>query len=278
MKLGIVVGSRGAPPSAYVTLREDFARAVEIAAGIGFHGIELALRSADEVDLPALQRALSAHGLAVPCISTGQVFATDGLSFTNPDPAVREQATGRILAMIELAGELGAGVNTGRVRGSVPAGQTLDMARQQSLVCLHRCADAAAKRGVRLLIEPINRYESNFINTCQEALDLIHQAGRDCVFVMPDLFHMNIEEASFGDALRGAGSRVGYVHVADSNRWAPGWGHLPFDEILGLLDEIGYDDFLTAEILPQPDALRAAAQTFAYLAPRLERRRAAGRG
>jgi len=88
---------------------------------------------------------------------------------------------------------------------------------------------------------------------------------------MPDLFHMNIEDVSFRRAFESARDYISYVHVADSNRLAPGWGHMPFDEIFEILRDIGYDGYLTAEILPKPDPDRAAAQAAAYLLRRLKR-------
>jgi sugar phosphate isomerase/epimerase len=162
-------------------------------------------------------------------------------------------------------------VNTGRVRGLIHEGETVETAKQRYLSCLHRCADVAEKDGVELIVEPVNRYEVNFINNCAEGLDIIKETGRPCVKLMPDLFHMNIEDASFRRAFESARDYISYVHVADSNRLAPGWGHMPFDEIFEILRDIGYDGYLTAEILPKPDPDRAAAQAAAYLLRRLQR-------
>jgi sugar phosphate isomerase/epimerase len=82
---------------------------------------------------------------------------------------------------------------------------------------------------------------------------------------MPDVFHMNIEDASVAASLVAAGSLVGYCHLADSNRWAPGQGHTDFPAILDALRAIGYDDWVAVEILPHPSADEAAAQAITYL-------------
>ena len=84
--------------------------------------------------------------------------------------------------------------------------------------------------------------------------------GRPNVTVLLDMFHMNIEEVSMGDAIRLAGKRLGYLHVVDSNRRAPGWGHISFDDMKTAVREIGYDGWLTAEVLPIPDSYAAAKQ------------------
>lgn len=271
MKIGIAVAGREALPSAFVVFRDDLCRCVDRAAALGYDGVELALLRAEEVDIPRMKERLSATGLEIPCISSGQVFAADHLYFTHPDAAVREAAVARIIGMIRLAAEFGARVNTGRVRGFIHEGEILETAKQRYLTCLHRCADVAESAGIELIVEPVNRYEVNFINSCTEGLDIVKEAGRRCVKLMPDLFHMNIEDASFRLVFESARAYISYVHVADSNRLAPGWGHMPFDEIFEILGDVGYDGYLTAEILPKPEPDLAAAQAAAYLLRRLNR-------
>lgn len=271
MKIGIAVAGPQALPSAFVVFRDDLCRCVDHAAALGYHGVELALLRADEVDIPRMKRRLSDTGLEIPCISTGQVFAADRLYFTHPDAEVREAAVARIIGIIHLAAQFGARVNTGRVRGMIHDGETLEIARHRYMRCLNRCADAAESAGVELIVEPVNRYEVNFINTCEEGLEIIKEIGRPCIRLMPDLFHMNIEDSSFRKAFEMARAYISYVHVADSNRLAPGWGHTPFGEIFDILADIGYDGYLTAEILPKPDPENAAAQAAKYLLRMLRR-------
>jgi sugar phosphate isomerase/epimerase len=271
VKIGIAVAGPAALPSAFVVFRDDLCRCVDRAAALGYDGLELALLSAEEVDVSQIKRRLAATGLEIPCISSGQVFAADHLYFTHPDPVVRQAAVDRIIGMIRLAAEFGAKVNTGRVRGVIHEGETAGTARQRYLTCLDRCADVAEAVGVELVVEPVNRYEINFVNNCLEGLEIVKAAGRKCVKLMPDLFHMNIEDASFRQAFWAARDEISYIHVADSNRLAPGWGHLPFDEIFEILTGIGYDGYLTAEILPKPDPDQAAAQAARYLLQKLKR-------
>lgn len=265
MKIGIAVAGRDALPSAFVVFRDDLCLCVDRAAALGYDGVELALLRADEVDIPRMKKHLSATGLEIPCISSGQVFAADHLYFTHPDPQIREAAIKRIIEMIHLAAEFGARVNTGRVRGLIHEGETVEIAKQRYLSCIDRCADVAETVGVELIVEPVNRYEVNFINSCEEGLEIVKETGRSCIKLMPDLFHMNIEDASYREAFETARSYISYVHVADSNRLAPGWGHTPLGEIFEILTDIGYNGYLTAEILPKPEPERAAAQAANYL-------------
>jgi sugar phosphate isomerase/epimerase len=269
-KIGLAVSTADALPSAFVVFRDDLCRVVDRCAALGYDGVELALRSASQVNVAEMKRRLAATGMEIPCISSGQVFAADGLYFTHPDAAVRDAAAERIIGMIRLASEFGAKVNTGRVRGIVQEGDDFARAAGRYLDCLRRCADAAGPLGVELIVEPVNRYEVNFINTCSEGLDIIRRAARPCVKLMPDLFHMNIEDASFRESFEAARDYITYVHVADSNRLAPGWGHMPFGEIFGVLSDIGYRGYLTAEILPRPDPDSAAQQAIRFLHQELQ--------
>ena len=273
MKIGLAVSTEDALPSAYVVYRDDLCRCIERCADLGYDGVELALRHASQVDVPRIKQRLAATGLEIPCISTGQIFAADHLYFTHPDGSVRDRAVDRIIDMIRLASEFNAMVNLGRVRGTIHAEDNLGTARDRYVDCLSRCVEIAEPLAVELLVEPVNRYEVNFINNCAQGLELIRDSGLRCTRLMPDTFHMNIEDASFRDALVEARHFIGYVHVADSNRLAPGWGHIPFNEIFGILREINYNDWITVEILPEPDPDSAAQQAIKFLrsrfAPRL---------
>ncbi len=122
---------------------------------------------------------------------------------------------------------------------------------------------------MHLALEPLNRYETSLINTIDEALDVIERVGEDNLGLLPDTFHMNIEEPSVEDSLRRAAGRTIHFHVADSNRWHPGAGHLDFARILRLLKDLGYDRYLSGEFLPLPDARTAAANAIDHLRPAL---------
>jgi 5-keto-L-gluconate epimerase len=271
MKIGLVVSTADALPSAYVVFRDDLSNCIDRCAALGYDGVELALRSRSQVDMRKIKERLAATGLELPCISTGQVFTADGLYFTHPNTEIRDRAVARIIELIQLAAEFGAKVNTGRVRGLIHDDEGLLIARQRYIECIHQCADVAEPLGVELIVEPVNRYEVNFINNCAEGVEIIRESARPCLRLMPDTFHMNIEDSSFRDGFLGAKDVIGYVHIADSNRLAPGWGHLPFDEVFEALDDIGYDGWVTAEVLPRPDPDKAAEQAMRFLRPRISR-------
>ncbi|MFH1538346.1 MAG: sugar phosphate isomerase/epimerase family protein, partial [bacterium] len=187
-----------------------------------------------------------------------RAFGEDGLSFSDPDPGVRGKAVGRISSHIELASLLGCRVILGLILGKNPPSPETE---KRILDCLRPCAELAEEKKVVLVVEPINRYETGFINRVDDCLALLDRLGRPACRVLLDTFHMNIEEPSIHDSIAKAGGRIGHVHVADSNRWYPGAGHLDFPEILRALKKTGYSGFLSAEILPLPDPETAAART-----------------
>src|SRR5581483_3148822 len=119
----------------------------------------------------------------------------------------------------------------------------------------------AEQYAVRLLYEPLNRYETNLATTLGQAAEVVASAASRSVKILADLFHMNIEEADLAGAVRAAGPHVGHVHFADSNRRAAGMGHTDFAPVVAALRDIGYAGYLSAEVLPLPDPLAAARQT-----------------
>jgi sugar phosphate isomerase/epimerase len=106
--------------------------------------------------------------------------------------------------------------------------------------------------GIKIGIEPINRFETYFINRGEQALALAEAVGPNCGVCL-DAFHMNLEEEDMFATMKKVGNRLVNFHVADNNRMAPGMGHLNWQKILATLAEIGYDDVLSVEFCPPID-------------------------
>jgi sugar phosphate isomerase/epimerase len=105
----------------------------------------------------------------------------------------------------------------------------------------------AASEGMRVYLEPLNRYEDHMLNKLAQAVDLCDELGHDSIHVMADLFHMNLEEDDIPSAIRRCGDRLGHVHLADSGRAQPGTGHIDFPAALGALRDIGFTGVLAME-------------------------------
>ena len=124
-----------------------------------------------------------------------------------------------------------------------------------------RALTAFAKcHGIHLCIEPINRYEADTLLNVPDTVRFIQRHGLQDAFILADLFHMNIEDADMAAALRQAGPLLGHMHVPDSNRAAPGMGHIDYHPILEALRDIGYDGYLSSEAMPFGDSDGCAAR------------------
>lgn len=266
MKLSVVIADHNAAPDAFVVWR-GFAASMQKAKTLGFDGVELALKRADEIDRGQLDRLLQENQMEVSCISTGQVFSALHLYLTHPEAEKRDQAVQVYKDLILLAKDYGRLVNIGRARGFVGPGQTREQVEEIFLHELARIADFAADYGVEIILEPVNRYEINFINNLDEGAALLERLGRPNVGLMPDVFHMNIEDDAIDGSLVRNSKWVRYVHLADSNRHAPGWGHLDFPAVFRALQQIGYAGWVSVEILPVPEPDQAAGQAAAFLRP-----------
>lgn len=275
MKLSVAVASEDAPSSAFVVWR-GFEKSARRAAEFGYHGVELALKEASDVDPTWLAKTLSDYELGASCISTGQVFAVLGLYFTHPDATARAKTLEVFKELISLAADFGGLVNVGRARGYYGEHQTKEETETLFIDSCRTLCDYAAPKNVNIIVEPVNRYEINFINSVQDGADLVARVERDNIGLMPDVFHMNIEDAHIGEALATHGKWIKYVHFADSNRWSPGQGHLDFEDAFHGLRRAGFDGWGSIEILPEPDPDTAARNAAETMLPMIEKYNAGG--
>lgn len=266
--VSLVSEARGGPFVFWDGLEDAFLRSAEL----GFDAVEVFPPSAEGLDREKLKTLTAQHRLRVAAFGTGGGWVVRKLTLTHPDAPVRAAAIAFIRAMVELAAEFGApaiiGSMQGRWDGSVSRAQALRWLGE----ALEQLGELAGSLGTVLLYEPLNRYETNLFNRVGEAADWLKALRTQRVKVLADLFHMNIEESDPASALRNAGSSVGHVHFADSNRRAVGLGHTNLDPIVAALREIGYEGYLSAEVLPLPDPVSAARQTMTAF-----RRHVAGR-
>lgn len=249
---------------------------VSKAGELGLEFIELSVRDPATIDPETVGAMIQQAGLRCSAVATGQACLADGLCLSATDPDTRRAAIDRFVAQVALAARLDAAVILGGVRGGLDVRRDGAQGRRRDAVrAIAECAQAASDRGVQVLLEPINRYETDFVNRCEQGLELLDEAGAGEAKLLLDTFHMNIEERDVGEAIAAAGDRLGYVHMVDSNRRAPGLGHLDFGEILSALAGIGFDGPIVAEILPEPSDSEAAAAAASFFAHALAGNRAA---
>ena len=264
MKLSIVLSTHTAQFQA-ATFKGDLESNLVKIAGWGYNGVELAIRDPRLVDADALLRMVSAQGLEIPAIGTGQAWGEEGLSYTDPDPAVRAAAIERTIAHVPFAARTGAVIIIGLLRGIVKPGVSQEQAMDWLVEGLRQSCAAAEPEGVRIALEPICRYETSLVNNTEEGLDLLERIGAENIGLLLDTFHMNIEEPVIDESIRACGDRIFHFHVADSHRWYPGSGHLDFASLLDTLYSTGYEGYVSGEWLPNPDADTSAEKGIAFL-------------
>jgi sugar phosphate isomerase/epimerase len=267
MRIALAIAPPDAQPSAFVVFRDRLDVSIPKAARLGYDAVELALALPSDIDRSATRRLLDDNRMGLTAVSSGRVYSEQEVWLTSADAGIRRRAAQILTGLIDVAAELGAPrVNIGRVRGPIPDVETRDIAEARFFEGIGICAERAAPLGVEIVVEPVNRYETNYINSVlPDGIGVIQRIGRPNIRLMPDVFHMNIEDRSIEASLQAAGDLVGYVHLADSNRWAPGRGHTDFVAIFRALKGIGYDGDVAVEILPYPSADEAAEEAIRFL-------------
>jgi len=217
-------------------------------ASFGYDVIEVCVEDPTLLTADALNSAASRNGLEIGiCGAFGPQR-----DLSHEEASRRSAGIAYVKACVDLACAVGsphvAGpmyAATGKTRMLPPDARREQ--RERAAESIREVADYAQDRGVRLAIEPLNRFETDLINTTEQALELCSVVGRDNVGLMVDTFHMNIEEKNLGDAVRLAGDRVFHVQVSENDRGAPGSGHVPWAEFFSALDDIGYAGQIVVE-------------------------------
>ncbi|MBD2753008.1 sugar phosphate isomerase/epimerase family protein [Spirosoma validum] len=239
----------------------DLEASITKAATLGFDAVELFTASADAINPDRLTRLLDQSGLSLAAVGTGAGKVIKGLTLTDPNPAIRAEAVAFITDMITFGARFGAPAIIGSMQGNVAPGIDRDQALRWLSDGLNTLGIQADAQGVKLIYEPLNRYETNLINDLGTGTSFINGLNTRHVVLLADLFHMNIEESSLPESIRLAGSAIGHVHFADSNRRPIGLGHIAMAEVATALKEIGYAGYVSAEAFPFPTPDQAAQQT-----------------
>lgn len=250
-------------PFQNVECRDVFPRIREL----GFEAVELAVRDPFFLNIWEIEEAINLSNLRLSALGTGQAYVDEGISLLARDLNVFHQAIERLKDHIALASLFpGCRVIVGCIRGKL---SEWGQARSKGIAQFHRAmrelAELSYNRNVDMLIEPINRYETELINSLEECLEHIKQIGAPNIKILADTFHMNIEETNFVNSLMLCGSYLGHVHLAESNRSIPGTGHFDFSSLLDVLAKTGYKGDLAFEIVPGQDPLANLAEGMAYI-------------
>lgn len=255
--ISLVPEARGGP----FVYWDDLADGCRKAAQLGFDAVEVFPPGPDAINPAELRAILDDTGLSLAAVGTGAGWVKHKLSLTSADAAVRDKAIAFVQRIMDFAAQFDAPAIIGSMQGKWEGAVTKPIALRYLGNALFKLDEHADDIGIELLYEPINRYETNLVNALGDAVTMLGGLRTRHVKILADLYHMNIEETNLAGALRGAGSHIGHVHFADSNRRAAGLGHTDFAPIVAALKDVGYAGYLSAEILPLPDTDTAACQT-----------------
>jgi len=253
--ISLVPEARGGP----FVFWDDHAAACREAKRLGFDAVEVF--APPDMDAAALRRSLDDNGLKLAAMGTGVGWVLHRLTLTSPDAGKREQAIRFIRSVIDVAGSFDAPAIVGSMQGRHGDGVEMPQAITYLVEGLNALGEHARQYAVPLLFEPLNRYETNLVNTVDDGVRLLRSLTTDNVKLLVDLFHMNIEEADVAAAIRAGAGAVGHVHFVDSNRRPAGCGHTDFAPIAAALRDIGFNGYVSAEALPYPNPAEAAALT-----------------
>jgi D-psicose/D-tagatose/L-ribulose 3-epimerase len=208
----------------------------------GFDYIEICVEDTATIDTTAIRARLDEAGInALVC----GAFGPDR-DISSDDANVRAGALRYIKDCIDIAAELRSPLVSGPMYSATGKTRLLSAEEKQqqwdwAIENMRSAADYAAERGIKLAVEPLNRFETDFINTVEQGLEFFDKIGKDNVGFLIDTFHMNLEEKDIPDAIRRAGKKVFNFHSCENDRGTPGTGHIPWQEVSTALKDIGYD-------------------------------------
>ncbi|MBA2596319.1 MAG: sugar phosphate isomerase/epimerase [Chloroflexia bacterium] len=248
--------------NALVYFGEDIAVSIDRVARYGYDAIEV-VGEPTALDAARIKRLADDARIAVSSVCS---IYTPERDLVHPDPAVRGEAIQYVKDVADFAATMGAPTiivhptACMKTQALAPAADE----RRWAVEGIREAGEYAAPLGVNLSLECWNRYETYFMNRLEQAASLWTETGLSNGGIQGDTFHMSLEEASIPEAFRRHGALLQHVHLADSNRAAPGAGHLDFVPIVQALVDVGYDGYLSFELLPASadpfEAMKAGGQ------------------
>ena len=233
----------------------------------GFDGVEFPMFQPVDFALHDIRRGLEQNRLECTVCSV----IPNGLGIGVDDASVRRKTCAYIEDCIRRTAEAGAKILAGPFYspvGYLPGRRRTVDEWSWAVECLQSLGPVLAQHDVTLAIEPLNRFETYFLNTADDAAALCDQIGHPNVGILLDTFHANIEEKSIGQAYRTVAQHLKHVHTCENDRGIPGSGHVEWNEVFAALRDIGYDGWLTIEsfgfALPE---ISAAAAIWRDIAP-----------
>jgi D-psicose/D-tagatose/L-ribulose 3-epimerase len=233
----------------------------------GFDGIEVPVFSLADFCASDIRRGVEQNALECTACSV----IPHGLSIGSDDDSVRQKARTHIEDCVKLAADAGAKILAGPLYtpvGYLPGRRRTADEWKWAVECYQSLGPVLERYSVTIAIEPLNRFETYFLNTAADAAALCGEINHPNVGILFDTFHANIEEKSIGQAYRTVGRHLKHVHTCENDRGTPGSGHVEWTDVFTALRDMGYDGWLTIESFGfAMGEISAAASIWRDLAP-----------
>jgi sugar phosphate isomerase/epimerase len=266
IKIASMVGAPDLETPTLAPYSSDLEDAFKKLAGLGYDGVELMTKHPVRLDSEQLQSLLTKWQLELTGLCSGHVFGEDHLGLVLPELTVNRAAVERLKEFIDFAAIFPREtmVNIGRSRG---VGNPSDMpgTMKTAVRAIQELADYALPKGIRLVVEPIRNEEVNFIHSTQDGLRLAQMVDRPNFGLMVDTYHMYFEDVDLLKSFYEGAPYIWHVHFSDSTRRYPGSGVIDFEKVVQVLENIGYDGFISLEIEPWPGPDESAQRSIDFL-------------
>lgn len=240
---------------------------IEKVARFGFDGVEIFIDEPANIDRRAIKKVVDDNGLGITCCS---IVGPDR-HLISDDRKIRRNARDYLKAAVEISHDVGSSIFCGPLYAGV--GVLVGRPRTEeewgrAVEGLSEVAKDAEAAGVTLCLEPLNRFETYFVNIVEDAVKLAKDVDSPNVKVMGDTFHMNIEEKNLRQPLVVAGDLLHHMHCCGNDRGTPGAGHVDWDDVFAALRDVGYDGWLVIEsFVLGNEAIAKAAAIWRDIAP-----------
>lgn len=262
MKTSVSLSTFDGPETSPMLFMKNLEHNISLISDLGYDGVDLFIIDPEEPETKKAWELLQKKNLGVGVVMPAGL-AMKNLTMTDSDSEKKSEFFKRFHAIVEYASICGGMVSIGLIRGNKNAGEPLCSFLDRLAESCRHALDIAAKYGVKLVLEPINHNEIDNINSSQQALDFIKKYNLP-LYLMLDTFHMNIEDDDICRSFEQCIDLVKHVHFVDSNRLAPGMGHLDMGKIYFTLEKLGYDGYLCLEALRIPDGITVARNGSAF--------------
>jgi len=234
---------------------------------MGFDGVEIPLMELEVINIEKTKQELKKNGVE----ALGSVGLSLDKDITSSDPATRRRGVDYLKRCVETTAELGGDAINGVIYtawGKITGKSRTRQEWRHSIEALKEVCHYAKDYGVALGLEPVNRFETYFLNTADDALKLIKDIGEPNAKVHLDTFHMNIEEKSFYSPIKKVGNLLHHLHCCENDRGVAGTGHVDWEGVFKALSEISYDRWLVIEsFVPEMKKMAASTAIWRKIAP-----------